>query len=105
MKKQNSGIFNNTIVKVLNGMAMGLMASLVIGVVLKQFGTYLNIKELILFGQVAQYMLGPAIGAGVALSLDAPPLGVFSAVVCGMLGAGSIKYTGSVYTLVSGEPV
>ncbi|MBP9477573.1 MAG: PTS sugar transporter subunit IIC [Sebaldella sp.] len=105
LKNKNSGILNNTIVKILNGMAMGLMSSLVIGVVLKQFGTYLNIKELILFGQVSQYMLGPAIGAGVALSLDAPPLGVFSAVVCGMLGAGTIKYTGGSYILGSGEPV
>ncbi|MBP7979842.1 PTS transporter subunit IIC [Sebaldella termitidis] len=96
---------NNTLVKILNGMALGLMASLVTGVILKQIGTYLNIQELIMFGQVAQYMMGPAIGAGVALSLEAPPLGVFASVVCGMLGAGTIKYGGSSYILASGEPV
>ena len=73
MKKQEAGFLNNTLVKILNGMALGLMASLVTGVILKQIGTYLNIQELIMFGQVAQYMMGPAIGAGVALSLEAPP--------------------------------
>ena len=105
MKKQEAGFLNNTLVKFLNGMALGLMASLVTGVILKQIGTYLNIQELIMFGQVAQYMMGPAIGAGVALSLEAPPLGVFASVVCGMLGAGTIKYGGSSYILASGEPV
>ena len=105
MKKQEAGFLNNTLVKILNGMALGLMASLVTGVILKQIGTYLNIQKLIMFGQVAQYMMGPAIGAGVALSLEAPPLGVFASVVCGMLGAGTIKYGGSSYILASGEPV
>ena len=105
MKKQEAGFLKNTLVKILNGMALGLMASLVTGVILKQIGTYLNIQELIMFGQVAQYMMGPAIGAGVALSLEAPPLGVFASVVCGMLGAGTIKYGGSSYILASGEPV
>ena len=105
MKKQEDGFLNNTLVKILNGMALGLMASLVTGVILKQIGTYLNIKELVMFGQVAQYMMGPAIGAGVALSLEASSLGVFASIVCGMLGAGTIKYGGSSYILAAGEPV
>ena len=45
MKKQEAGFLNNTLVKILNGMALGLMASLVTGVILKQIGTYLNIQE------------------------------------------------------------
>jgi uncharacterized membrane protein len=105
LKKQEDGFLNNTLVKILNGMALGLMASLVTGVILKQIGTYLNIKELVMFGQVAQYMMGPAIGAGVALSLEASSLGVFASIVCGMLGAGTIKYGGSSYILAAGEPV
>ena len=48
MKKQEAGFLNNTLVKILNGMALGLMASLVTGVILKQIGTYLNIQELIM---------------------------------------------------------
>ena len=48
MKKQEAGFLNNTLVKILNGMALGLMASLVTGVILKQIGTYLNIQELII---------------------------------------------------------
>lgn len=105
MEKQKNGILNNTLVKVLNGMAMGLMASLVTGVILKQIGSYLKIQELVLFGQIAQYMMGPAIGAGVAISLEASPLGIFASVVCGMLGAGTIKYDGGAYILSTSEPV
>ena len=103
MKKKD--LFNNSVIKVLNGMAMGLMASLVIGVLLKQFGTYLNIKELVLFGQIAQYMLGAAIGAGVAISLDTPPLGVYSTIVCGLIGSGAIKFVDGSYKLYTGEAV
>ena len=45
MKKQEAGFLNNTLVKILNGMALGLMASLVTGVILKQIGTYLHIQD------------------------------------------------------------
>ncbi|MFP4015907.1 MAG: PTS sugar transporter subunit IIC, partial [Halanaerobiales bacterium] len=45
------------IVKVLNGMAQGLFASLIIGLILKQLGTYLNIDFLIRFGSMSQYLM------------------------------------------------
>ncbi|MFA6646981.1 MAG: PTS sugar transporter subunit IIC, partial [Sphaerochaetaceae bacterium] len=66
------------IVKILNGMAQGLFASLIIGLIIKQFGLYLNAAIVIQLGQIAQYMMGPAIGVGVALSVGAPPLAIFA---------------------------
>lgn len=89
-------------IKVLNGMALGLFSSLIIGLILKQIGTVLNIESLIVFGNVAQFMMGPAIGAGVAYSLGAPPLSVFAATVVGAIGAGTV---GVDATIKIGEPV
>ncbi|MFW6035071.1 MAG: PTS transporter subunit IIC [Halothermotrichaceae bacterium] len=94
------------LVKVLNGMALGLFASLIIGLILKQIGTYLNIESLTQFGIIAQNLMGPAIGAGVAHSIGVSPLGIFAAIITGAIGAGTIEVLPSgVLGLHIGEPV
>jgi len=102
--KKKSGI-RNYFVKVLNGMALGLFSSLLIGLITKQLGTLLNIQALINFGNVAQKLMGPAIGAGVAYSVGAPPLGIFASVAVGAIGAGSIVFDGATAIINTGEPV
>lgn len=89
------------IVKILNGMAQGLFSSLIIGLILKQIGGLTGLTVLTQMGEIAQFMMGPAIGAGVAHALGAPPLGIFSSLIAGAIGAGT--YQGG--TLVVGEPV
>ena len=71
-----------------------LFSSLIIGLILKQVGIYTNWDLLADFGQFAQYMMGPAIGAGVAYSVHASPLGVFASVITGALGAGTKSPSG-----------
>lgn len=94
------------ITKTLNGMAQGLFASLIIGLILKQIGVFINIEELVLFGNIAQRMMGPAIGAAVAFSVGAPPLGIFASIVAGSIGAGSIQLNDqSMFIAGIGEPV
>lgn len=94
------------LIKVLNGMALGLFSSLLIGLILKQIGTILNIEVLVSFGQIAQFMMGPAIGAGVAYSIGTPPLGIFAAVVTGAIGAQTVKMgDGGAFIISIGEPV
>jgi uncharacterized membrane protein len=87
-------------------MALGLFSSLIIGLILKQIGEYSGIRLLVTFGTTAQYMMGPAIGAAVAYTLKAPPLGVFACIGVGALGAGTF-YTSAAGTLAVrfGEPV
>lgn len=92
-------------VKSLNGMALGLFSSLLIGLIMKQLGTLLRIDQLVKFGEMAQLLMGPAIGAGVAYSLEAPPLGVFASVIVGAIGAGTIKLGGEQAIIAMGEPV
>lgn len=103
MKK--TGIKSYTI-KVLNGMALGLFSSLIIGLILKQIGIFSGIEILERLGQLAQYMMAPAIGAGVAYSVGASPLGIFAGVVVGAIGGGSVSITPEgVATIGIGEPV
>lgn len=95
----------NYITKALNGMALGLFASLIIGLILNQIGEILNIMMLQNFGFVAQRLMGPAIGGGVAYTLGAPALGIFASIVTGAIGAGTITLEEGVATIGIGEPV
>jgi len=94
------------IISALNGMALGLFSSLIIGLILKQIGEVANIPLLISFGQIAQFLMGPAIGAGVAYSIGAPPLAIFASLATGAIGANTFLLTeaGS-YSIRVGEPV
>jgi uncharacterized membrane protein len=92
--------------KTLNGMALGLFASLIIGLILKQLGDVFHIAALVTFGRIAQVMMGPAIGAAVAYSVGASPLGIFASIVAGTMGAGSISINEAGQMLIGiGEPM
>lgn len=83
----------------LNGMALGLFSSLIVGLILKNIGTWLNIQTLVVAGSHAQSAVGAAIGAGVAFGLKAPPLVLFASVTTGLIGA---EMGGVVGALVAG---
>lgn len=104
-KGQKQKTITTYIIKVLNGMAQGLFASLLIGLIMKQIGTLTNIELLVDFGTVAQSLMGPAIGAAVAYSVGAPPLGIFAAVAVGALGAGTFTFVDGQMVAKIGEPV
>lgn len=91
--------------KALNGMALGLFSSLIIGLILKQVGEQLNIPFLITVGQTAQFLMGPAIGAGVAHAIGAPSLVIFASLVTGAIGANTVFLTeAGLFSIKTGEP-
>lgn len=74
----------------LSGMATGLFATLIIGTIIAQIGSYIPgfIGGLIVaVGKTAQFVMGAGIGAGVAIKYKQSPLVTISAAVCGMVGA------------------
>lgn len=71
----------------LNAMALGLFGSLIIGVILKNVGSWLHLEWLIWTGEQAQSAMGAAIGACVAYVLKAPILVIGAASVVGISGA------------------
>lgn len=92
-------------IKTLNGMALGLFSSLIIGLILKQIGDLTGWSALSVFGKTAQLLMGPSIGAAVAHALGAGPLVIFASMVSGSVGAGSIQWVEKTATIGIGEPV
>ena len=81
----------NFIVKTLNGMAYGFFSSLIIGTILKQLGVVCHINELKVWGDMASYLMGPAIGVGIGYVLEAKGLNIISATIAGAIGAGTFS--------------
>ena len=73
-------------IKAMGSMALGLFASLIIGLILKVLGENLHIPFLVECGRFAASMTGPAIGVAVAYGLGAPPLVLFASVITGAAG-------------------
>lgn len=79
----------------LSAMALGLFASLLIGLIIKTIGEQSAIlvgtndisQFLIETGQTSMDLMGAAIGVAVAWGLQAPPLVMFTSAVTGMMGA------------------
>ncbi|MDR1688658.1 MAG: PTS sugar transporter subunit IIC [Clostridiales bacterium] len=99
----------NYFAEALDGMAKGLFASLIVGVIIKQIGDITGFAPLSQAGQIVQYFMGPCIGAGIALKKKAPIYTVLSAIVVGAIGAGTFQVTNGTATAVSylprvGEP-
>lgn len=99
----------------LTGMAQGLFATLIIGTIIQQIGTYLggSAGDLIFtLGKLAASLTGAGIGAGVARKLDAGHLVIVSAAVAGMIGAfagsilsGAVMSEGAIVFAGPGEPL
>ncbi|OOR89617.1 PTS sugar transporter subunit IID [Moraxella caviae] len=70
-----------------NFMALGLFSSLIIGLILKNLGTWLGAEFLVDVGTQAQAAMGAAVGVGAAFGLKAPPLVLFASVITGLAGA------------------
>lgn len=71
----------------LNFMALGLFSSLIVGLILKTFGSWLDLPWLVETGAQAQAAMGAAIGIGVAHALKSPPLVLLSSAATGLAGA------------------
>lgn len=72
-------------IETMNYMTLGLFGSLVIGLILKTVGGWLDWAWLIDVGALAQAGLGAAIAVGVAYGLQAPPMVIFSSAIIGTL--------------------
>ncbi|MGV1003178.1 MAG: PTS sugar transporter subunit IIC [Candidatus Nanopelagicales bacterium] len=88
-----------------NGFVVGLFGTLIAGVILTQFGTLLEQDWLVKIGTIAEYMMGPAIGFGIASALHAKPLVTAAAIGAAAIGAGTVLFDPPTSTVRIGEPV
>lgn len=106
---------NRVFIDGLSGMAMGLFATLIVGTIIQQIGTFVSgpLGDLIfLVGKMAAAATCAGIGVGVAYKYKETPLVVLSAATCGMVGgyaskilAGTILSEGSIILAGPGEPL
>ncbi|MFV0506118.1 MAG: PTS transporter subunit IIC [Bacteroidales bacterium] len=80
------------IVDILDGMAKGLFSSLIAGLIITQIGKLVNMEQVLMIGKFAQYLMGPAIGVGIALKRGARMHTVIAAAIVGALGAGTFDF-------------
>jgi uncharacterized membrane protein len=110
-------ILNRIFIDGLNGMALGLFSTLIVGTILIQIAGFLSgdiATYLKLIGKVASLLTGAGIGCGVAYKLKESPLVVISASVAGLVGAyatqilsGTILEESGVHMIIKapGEPL
>lgn len=95
-------ILNYIFVDGLSGMALGLFATLIIGTILEQIGSFVSGTigtYIVMVAAVAKSLTGAGIGVGMAFKYKMPPLVGVSAAVAGMVGAFVSKLlAGSVIT-------
>ena len=88
--RQIKKILNRIFVEGMSGMALGLFATLLVGTIVEQIGTWVGGDVgyyLVIVATVAKKMTGIGIGVGVAARFQMPPLVTVSAGVAGMAGA------------------
>lgn len=92
----------------LSGMAHGLFATLIIGTIVQQIGTFMGgeIGNMIyVLGKVAAAMTGAGIGVGVAKKYNASQLVTVSAATAGMVGAFASKILAGAIVGQNGEMI
>lgn len=108
-------VLNEIFIEGLSGMATGLFATLIIGTIISQIGSFIpgSIGTYIfMMGKLAASITGAGIGVGVALRLKSSPLTTASAAVAGMAGAfagkviaGTVLVEGVINYAGPGEPL
>ena len=81
--------FNRYFVQAMNGMALGLFSSLIVGLILSQLGKipYLGfLTQISNTVSASSPVVGAAIGAAIAWGLNAKPLVIFSSTITGAIG-------------------
>lgn len=96
----------------LSGMALGLFATLIVGLILKQIGQLVHMDAIIWMGTMATVLTGVGIGVGVAVRFKVPPLVIYSAAAAGFIGGYASKIIsgaafdgGAVVLIGPGEPL
>lgn len=88
-------VIERYLIKGLNGMALGLFATLLIGTIFKQVGGlfehHILGQFLIMIGQLGSVMMGAGIAVGVAHQLETNKLVLYASIVNGLIGAYGAK--------------
>jgi len=97
----------SVLIEALDSMGMGVLATLIVGTILRQLYTLLgsNFRILWTIGTFAQMFMAVGVAIGVSHALKARPVVMYATVVTSMMGAGAFVLTDGVITgLRVGDP-
>ncbi len=92
----------NYLIKTMNGMALGLFSTLIIGVIIEQIGILTNITLLLDLAGILKGLMGVGIGVGIAWSLGLKGLALIGGAAAGGV---SSEVLVTVLEMPSGDPV
>lgn len=95
----------NNLLKVSSGVANAIFVTIGIGFLFGTLGDMLGLPILVTIGGIARVLLAPALGAGIAVNLQANTLTLFASMASSTLGGGAIQATEAGYTIVGGDPI
>lgn len=106
MSKRSNGLSNSNLIQALDSMGMGVLATLIVGTILRQFYTLLgpNFRILWTLGTYAQVFMAVGVAIGVASALKARPVVMYATVVTSMMGAGAFTIVNGSVQLAVGDP-
>lgn len=106
MSKRNNVLSGSVLIEALDNMGMGVLATLIVGTILRQLATLLgdNFSLLFTIGTYAQVFMAVGVAIGVAHALKARPVVLYATVVTSMIGAGAFSMIDGVVTLRVGDP-
>lgn len=95
-----------TLIEALDSMGMGVLATLIVGTILRQLATLLgdNFSFLFTVGSYAQVFMAVGVAIGVSNALQVKPVVMYGAVVTSMMGAGAFSMVDGVVSLRVGDP-
>ena len=106
MSKKNQLLTKTTLIDALDSMGMGVLATLIVGTILRQIATLLGDDFQILFtiGTYAQVFMAVGVVIGVSNALKVKPVVMYATVVTSMMGAGAFDIVDGVVSLRVGDP-
>jgi len=106
-KQKKNNIFTiSTLIEALDSMGMGVLATLIVGTILRQLATLLgdNFQILFTIGTYAQVFMAVGVAIGVSNALKVKPVVMYAAVVTSMMGAGAFSIVEGTVSLRVGDP-
>ena len=94
------------LIDALDAMGMGVLATLIVGTILRQIATLLGEGFEILFtiGSFAQVMMAVGVAIGVARALESKTVVMYATVVTSMMGAGALRMVDGSIAIAVGDP-
>jgi len=103
---ERENTFGSTLIKAIDSMGMGVLATLIVGTILRQFATLLGdgFEFLFTIGTYAQVMMAVGVAVGVSMAFKVKTSVMYGTIVTSLMGAGAFSVVDGTVSLRVGDP-